>query len=142
MREQSIQGIEEQLNRVGLRATRQRIAVLGTIMHATTPLSVEKMLQASSLQYDIATAYRILDALVAVGLVKKIELAQGRAFYERVGEHHHHAICTSCGTIRDIHACLPRGIDERIRVAAQFTSIEEHALDFFGTCTACAKTYG
>ncbi len=133
--------IQERLRRAGLRATRQRIEVLHALMSAKSPLSVETLTRSSSANYDVATAYRILDAFTDAGLAKKVELAQGRSFYELEGDHHHHAICTTCGTISDIHACLPKGLDEEVRKAARFSSIEEHTLDFFGTCASCAKKY-
>ncbi len=133
-----MQGHEEVLKSVGLRATKQRIAVLTILERQKGPVSVEELTRASKLAFDLATAYRTLDTFVEVGLARKMELAQGRALYERAGEHHHHAVCVECGTIADIEACLPPGIDKEVRRASGFSSITNHALEFFGVCAKCA----
>ncbi len=132
-------GHESLLKSVGLRATKQRIAVLTVLERQKGPVSVEELTRASKLAFDLATAYRTLDSFVAAGIARKMELAQGRALYERAGEHHHHAVCVECGAIADIQACLPPGIDKEVRKATGFASIASHTLEFFGTCAKCAR---
>ncbi len=130
---------EEQLRRAGFRATRQRIALLGVLEGTASPLAVEDIVRASRAAFDTATAYRMLESFREAGLVKRIDLAQGRALYESSGRHHHHALCTECGKIVDVEACLPKSLDEQVRKAAGFAQIRDHALEFFGLCTRCAK---
>lgn len=129
----------EQLRSLGLRATAQRTALLQTLVSSKGPLSVEALTRAVGGACDLATAYRVLDAFVLVGLAKRIDVSQGRALYEAASEHHHHAVCLSCGVIKDIDACLPSGIDARVQKASGFAAITEHSLEFFGTCVACSK---
>lgn len=131
-------GHEDLLKRVGLRATKQRIAVLAVLERQKGPVSVEELTRASKLAFDLATAYRTLDSFVAAGIARKMELAQGRALYERAGEHHHHAVCTTCGAITDVEACLPKDVHAKILRTSGFASIEDHALEFFGTCRKCS----
>ncbi len=128
------------LSSVGLRATSQRISLLDVLIHAPSPLSVEALTHAARGALDLATAYRTLDALVRAGLAKRIELSQGKALFEVAGAHHHHAVCTICGRIKDIHACLPAGLNTRVRRTSGFASIDDHQLEFFGVCTSCAKS--
>ncbi len=130
---------ETLLKEAGLRATRQRVALMRALTSSAAPRSVEALVTAGKRAFDTATAYRMLDAFQEAGLARRIELAQGRALYERANGHHHHAVCTVCGTIRDVEACLPEALDERVRVAAGFARIEDHALEFFGVCVPCAK---
>ncbi len=127
------------LKEAGLRATTQRVALLSALLHSSSPLSVEALVLAGKGAFDTATAYRMLDAFLEAGLARRIELAQGRALYERTGSHHHHAVCTVCGSIKDVEACLPKSLDERVRTSAGFARIDDHALEFFGVCTVCAK---
>lgn len=127
------------LQHAGLRATRQRIALLQNLASTKGPASVEALMRSGGDAYDTATVYRTLDMLSTAKLITRIELAQGKALYEIAGEHHHHAVCTSCGLIRDIHACLQEGIDTRVRNASGFARIEHHALEFFGVCKPCSK---
>ncbi len=129
----------DQLRSLGLRATPQRTALLKALLSLKGPLSVEALTKAARGACDLATAYRVLDAFVLAGLAKRIELSQGRALYEAATEHHQHAVCTSCGTIKDIDACLPAGIDSRVQKASGFARITEHSLEFFGVCASCAK---
>ncbi len=131
--------VNGELRAVGLRATTQRVALLQALLSSEGPVSVEALTKVSKGAFDLATAYRTLDALVIAGLAKRIELSQGRALFEASTEHHHHAVCTTCGKIKDIDACLPHGIDARVQKASGFAVINEHSLEFFGTCTPCAK---
>lgn len=135
----SLESAQTLLRRAGLRATSQRIALLQNLARAEGPVSVERLTRSAGGAYDIATAYRILDALTISKLVHRIELAQGKALYEIAGDHHHHAVCMSCGRIEDIHACLPEGIDKRVQQASGFARIEHHTLEFFGVCKPCSK---
>lgn len=131
--------IEALLRDAGLRATRQRIALLASLRKVDVPRAVEDIVSVSKGAFDTATAYRVLEAFREAGLVRRIELAQGRALYEAAGAHHHHAVCTVCGKIVDVEACLPKSLDEQVRKAAGFARIDDHALEFFGVCSKCLK---
>ncbi|MDB5264927.1 MAG: perR [Parcubacteria group bacterium] len=139
-RNEEIADIVPLLREAGLRATEQRIALLKALVASTNPLSVEDLVKAGKRTFDTATAYRMLMAFSGKGLVKRIDLGQGRALFEFAGSHHHHAVCVKCHAIRDVAACLPSSLDERVRKAAGFSRIDDHALEFFGVCMRCAKT--
>jgi Fur family transcriptional regulator, ferric uptake regulator len=50
----------------------------------------------------IASVYRVLDLLVSLGLVQRLDLGGGVARYEPAlpgGEHHHHLVCVDCGEV-------------------------------------------
>ena len=80
---------------------------------------VHDRLRADGRKVGLASVYRALELLAAHGLVHRIERA-GVAQFEPAhpgGEHHHHAICDSCGRMdafederleRDLHAVLDR----------------------------------
>lgn len=127
------------LKKAGLRMTPQRLALLSHLRAANSPISVEELVRKGKGAYDTATGYRILDALILAKLVRKISIASDRALFEATGTHHHHAVCTSCGIIVDVEACLPKSLDDRVRVSAGFERIDDHALEFFGLCKRCAK---
>lgn len=127
------------LKGAGLRATRQRLTLLAALETASRPHSVEELVRACGNTFDTATAYRMLDAFRDAGLARRIELAQGRALFERAGVHHHHAVCMSCGRIEDVEACVPGDLDRNVKRASGFASIDDHALEFFGTCASCAR---
>ena len=87
-----------------------------------------------------ATVYRAVEKLVTMGLLSRVEFADGTHHYRVCGgnEHHHHLTCTQCHRVVDIDLCLP---------AAQFASIgkqedfviEGHALTLFGRCKNCRQ---
>lgn len=129
---------ENALRETGLRATRQRITLLELLHGLAHPLPVEELVRKGKGAFDTATAYRILDAFVVNGLARRIGLAEDRALYEAALLHHHHAICRICGRIEDVAACLPPGLDARVKKTSGFARIEDHALEFFGVCKACA----
>ena len=131
--------IAHELQMAGLRATRQRCALLKVLDGSKEPVPVERIVRASRGAFDTATAYRMLEAFQEAGLARRIELLKGHALYERAGRHHHHAVCRSCGTIRDVEACLPKSLDGAVAKASGFAYIDEHALEFFGICTKCAS---
>lgn len=127
------------LRAAGLRATTQRIALLRALTNARQPRSVEELVRDARGAFDVATAYRTLEAFREAGLARRIDLVQGRALFEAAGAHHHHAICVSCGRIEDVEACLPKGLDASAKNASGFARIDEHMLEFFGMCKACAR---
>ena len=135
----SISAIEADLRKAKLRATRQRTNLLSLLRGAASPLSVEALAAKGKGAFDTATAYRMLEAFIEAGLVRRMAVPGNRALYEAVGVHHHHATCTSCGKIVDVEACLPRTLDERVRTASGFARIDDHALEFFGLCQPCAR---
>jgi Fur family ferric uptake transcriptional regulator len=128
------------LKEAGLRATPQRRAVLAVLRSRSQPLSVEEVVAAGKGKFDTTTAYRTLEALEEKGVVRKLAVDQGRATFEMADEHHHHAVCVSCGSIRDVAFCINPSLDEAVRKEARFSSIARHSLEFFGTCQTCART--
>jgi Fur family transcriptional regulator, stress-responsive regulator len=51
--------------------------------------------------------YDVLNALTAVGLVRRIQPLGMVARYEsRVGDNHHHVVCRSCGVIADVDCAV------------------------------------
>lgn len=131
---------KEILRSLNLRATPQRLAVIAVLVRAKHPSSVEEVVRASRIPIDLATAYRTLDTFTEAGAVRKLRIADDRALYELANDHHHHAVCTSCGVIEDVATCLPEGLDARVKKASGFASIQSHALDFFGLCRACTPS--
>jgi Fur family ferric uptake transcriptional regulator len=96
------------LHDAGLRKTGPRLAVLGVLEQAKSPLShadVADELDDETL--DRATVYRNLMALTEAGLVRRTDLGDHVWRFElKRGEDtikHPHFTCTDCGTV----ACLP-----------------------------------
>lgn len=101
------QVLVEEVHEAGLRATRARIAVLDTLSVAAAPLTHHEVVaKLEGGQWDAATIYRNLIALVEAGLVTRSDHGDHRWRYERPskGKHAHpHFLCSDCGGVR----CLP-----------------------------------
>jgi len=88
-----------------------------------------------------ATVFRTLGLLVRVGVLERLHSAGGRDSYV-VGErarHHHHLVCSSCGTVIDLEGC---GLAELIESVAHQHSfrVEGHLVEIFGLCPTCRPT--
>ena len=85
-----------------------------------------------------ATVYRAVEKLVTMGLLARIEFADGTHHYRVCGcnEHHHHLTCTQCHRVVDIDICLPADQFATIGNQMDFV-IEGHSLTLFGRCKNC-----
>ena len=124
-----------------LRTTPARLAVLGFLNENPNPLSADVIfdhLKIEHNQADRATIYRILETFFQKGLIKRLELGEGKYRYELAGEDHHHLICESCGAIEDISDCSISELEKEIAHKKKFL-VKRHSLEFFGVCSTCQR---
>lgn len=128
------------LKKSGLKITKGRTAILYILSHGNTPLdvdSIESRLTAQKLSLDNATVYRILEAFVEHGIATRVQFKEGKFRYELATlPHHHHAICTNCGSIQDIGGCSIDLLETSVEEQLNF-KIVSHTMDFFGLCAKC-----
>ncbi|WP_228834450.1 Fur family transcriptional regulator [Nocardia abscessus] len=130
------------LRGVALRVTRPRVAVLSAVHehpHADTE-SIIRAVRSDLPEVSHQTVYDSLNALTAVGLVRRIQPSGSVARYEtRVGDNHHHVVCRACGVIADVDCvvgeapCLSASDDSGF-------SIDEAEVIYWGMCPDCAKS--
>lgn len=95
-------------------------------------------LRVRSIAADKSTVYRELDFLVTNRLIQEVDLREGRKRYESSFlDHHHHAVCTSCGSIEDVVLADDMKDQEEIIEGQVGFKIMSHALEFFGLCSNC-----
>jgi Fur family ferric uptake transcriptional regulator len=90
---------------------------------------------------NYVSVYRTVQAFADAGIIRSVNLRHGHVDYELVrDDDHHHLVCTGCGKIEEFEDC---GMDALIvsvlKRAPSFKRITDHALEFFGTCKACAR---
>lgn len=121
--------------------TPERERMLAALMKARAPISSKDLHDQLAGSMDRVTVYRNLETFVDAGLVRRVDVGHRHAHYEAVGEtDHHHLICSSCGLIEDVAYCPPAADVARVLERSKaFASIDRHALEFYGTCAACAK---
>ena len=134
-----------QLRMADLRVTRPRVAVLEAV-HGHPHADTETILTAvrSGLP-DVSrqAVYDVLNALTAVGLVRRIQPLGMVARYEsRVRDNHHHVVCRSCGVIADIDCavgdapCLTPSDDDNM---LEGFVLDEAEVIYWGLCPDCAS---
>ncbi|MHB1086230.1 MAG: Fur family transcriptional regulator [Minisyncoccota bacterium] len=125
----------------GFRVTSGRVKLLDLLRKSGKPLSVQAILSKWKGAPDQATLYRTLTDLANAGVVKRVDLNTGTAHFEYTPDrpHHHHVVCTDCGTIEDIESCGIGDIQKQVsKISSRFKKIESHSLEFFGRCVQCA----
>lgn len=84
-----------------------------------------------------STVYRTLEVLEAGGLVMSRTGADGETSYVYCHpEHHHHAICSSCGTVTDVDCTALDALKRRL-LAEEGFEVDGHAVELSGRCAAC-----
>lgn len=131
------------LRGAGLRKSGARRAVVEALAGhdcAVTALELDDELRKRRARVGRASVYRALEQLEELGLVQRLEVSRGVAGYERVepgGDHHHHAICRSCGRM------VPFEDSQLEREIAKVSSridfdVTEHDVVLRGRCERCA----
>ncbi|MSO92029.1 MAG: transcriptional repressor [Rhodospirillales bacterium] len=96
----------EQMRTVGLRPTRQRLALAKLLFdkgarHVTAErLHVEA--QAASVRVSLATVYNTLHQFTTAGLLREIVVDSGRSYFDTNTTDHHHFYFQATGQLEDI----------------------------------------
>lgn len=132
--------LRDTLRLSGLRATDQRVAVLSALEthpHADANAVFAAVVPALP-DTSVQAVYGVLGALTDAGLVRRIEPAGSPARYElRVGDNHHHIVCTGCGAIGDVDCAVGHAPCLTPSGASGFT-ITTAEVTYWGLCADCA----
>ncbi len=133
---------ELDLQRVGLKSTPTRRALLALLAKSPQPLTVDDLVEglkksAERRKYDVVTVYRTLKSFEKAGLVNTVDLGLGKIFYELCSNraHHHHVICTICHRIEHLEVC---GLELHVKMLESmgYRGLQ-HRLEFTGVCARC-----
>jgi Fur family iron response transcriptional regulator len=96
----------ERLRTVGLRPTRQRVALAGLLLGAADRHVTAEQLHgeaiAASIPVSLATVYNTLHQFTAAGLLREVVVEPGRSYFDTNNDDHHHFFCESTGHLQDI----------------------------------------
>jgi Fur family ferric uptake transcriptional regulator len=133
--------LHHQLHEVGLRVTAGRIATLDAleeIPHADAE-SLFQIVRAHVPSTSIQSVYNVLGDLTNAGLVRRIEPAGSPARYERrIGDNHHHIVCTSCGAIADVDCAVGPAPCLTPSDALGF-AVQSAEVTYWGLCPTCQQ---
>jgi len=132
----------ETLSAAGHRASGARAEVISAIAElgcSVTAREVADVLRDRGSGVGLASIYRALELLERLSLVKRFDVGEGIARYEPAhpsGEHHHHIVCDSCGTVEPFEdEALERAIG-RLSDRVDF-AVAAHDVTLHGECPAC-----
>jgi Fur family transcriptional regulator, ferric uptake regulator len=126
----------------GYRMTSPRRAVIEATQRLDRAFTADELLrELSSSRSDVgrATVFRTLDVLVQNGMLDRIHRPDGCHSYvlSMSGDgHHHHLICSGCGTVVQFEDCTVAPLLEELSKRTNF-QISDHWLEVFGRCETC-----
>jgi Fur family ferric uptake transcriptional regulator len=133
---------QQALQHAGHRTGGARGEVLGLLAHQDCCLSAQDIharLSDEGRRVGLASVYRALDVLAQLQLVHRVDV-DGTACYEPAdpgGDHHHHAICDTCGKMDAFEDAEIERVLEAVAERLGYAS-RGHDLVLRGTCPACA----
>ncbi len=130
------------LSDAGYRSSAPREEVIGAIAElgcSITAREIADLLRERGSGVGLASIYRALDLLDRLDLVQRFDVGEGIARYEAAlpgGDHHHHLVCESCGTVEPFE---DDALEEAIHGLAGKTdfSIAAHDVTLHGECPTC-----
>lgn len=127
------------LHQRGYRVTAQRLAVLRAVSGSShvTADAVAESVRAEIGTISLQAVYDVLDVLVDVGLIRRIQPAGSPARFEaRVSDNHHHVICRACGRTADVD-CAVGSAPCLTAVDDKGYEIDEAEVIYWGRCPQC-----
>ena len=134
----------DRLRGSGHRYTDRRRELVDLLAAAGSPMSIPEILAGRG-DLKQSSVYRNLADLEAAGVVRRVATEEEHGRYELAEDltgHHHHLMCSRCGTISDVEVpgsletTLQRALD-RLGRRAGFARVS-HRLDLIGLCAACS----
>ncbi len=128
--------------RAGHRSGGARQAVIASLAEQECCRSAQEIfdqLRGDGRRVGIASVYRVLDLLVSLGLVQRLDLGGGISRYEPAlpgGEHHHHLVCVDCGEVRPFEDPQLEKVLEGTAARSDYT-VEGHDVVLRGRCPDC-----
>jgi Fur family transcriptional regulator, ferric uptake regulator len=136
--------VRARLLAVGQRYTHQRRRLVEILTRSGNPLTIPEILRGRGLAQS--SVYRNLGDLERAGVVRRLVTDEEYGRYELsedLTEHHHHVICSRCGTVQDLpmRAEVERRMEETLGRLARSVGFAEvsHRLDLIGVCASCAQ---
>ena len=125
----------------GYRVTRPRREVIGLLGKKQEGFSAEEV--CSELPgVGRATVYRSIKLLLEAGVICKLVLPTGGSKYSLArGEHHHHTVCVTCGTVGEFRDSTVERVLRTIGADIP-GKIVGHRMEFYITCQDCLAEKG
>ena len=124
----------------GYKLTPQRRAVVQVVTSSNdhlTPNDINEKIRGIYPGIGLVTIYRTLEILTELGLVCEVHSGGScRSYTMGSRQHHHHLICSGCGTVVDFTGHYLDGLEKNLSEESGFR-IDGHLLEFIGLCREC-----
>lgn len=107
--------------------------------HAWTLEEIQTALSAQGVEADYSSVFRVFARLEAEGVVRRLDLDEGRARFELEGPHHDHLRCDHCGALAPVPCGVLDGAMDKVEEHTGFV-VTGHRLLVTGICRACRQT--
>lgn len=103
---------------------------------------MNQLVRAVAPDVNRASVYRCIALFESLGVVQRIQIGwkYKLELSNDFQDHHHHLVCTECGSISSFHE--PSGFDAMLERIANLQAFEitAHQLELRGVCKSCQKT--
>jgi Fur family ferric uptake transcriptional regulator len=120
-------------------ARRLVVELVGEQECCLSAFEIHDRVRARGSRIGIASVYRTLDGLDALGLVQRIDLGDGVARFEPAlagGDHHHHLVCDDCGKVEPFEDSSLESAIERVATGRGY-AVAAHDVILRGACEDC-----
>jgi Fur family ferric uptake transcriptional regulator len=132
-------GHDDALVKAGLRATKQRLAVLRALDGRSEAVSAQDLyhgLRKRRGSPGLATIYRTLASLAEAGVLDTFTHDGEQRFKMCGDEHHHHLVCRSCGTVEEVTSDAFESWVDKLARRRGF-QVTGHSAEVYGYCATC-----
>jgi Fur family transcriptional regulator, ferric uptake regulator len=120
-------------------ARRLVVELLGEQDCCLSAQEIHDAVRARGSRVGIASVYRALEGMDALGLVQRVDLGDGVARFEPAhtgGDHHHHLVCDDCGKVEPFADAGLETAIERVADGRGY-SVAAHDVVLRGACEDC-----
>ena len=126
----------------GLPLTVQRRAILEAVLESDDHPTADRVFEVVEERIpgvSRTTVYRVLDTLVELGMIRRVQNTGSAIRFDGKTHRHHHLICCQCGRMADLETPelnelpLPKG-------KPQGFQIDDYTVQFIGTCPECQES--
>ncbi len=129
----------ELLKKNGASITSQRGTIFETI-YVNQPISAVDLVKLMQNEVDRVSVYRTINLFLKLGIVQRIN--NGTSYLleltDMFSHHHHHLICSLCGSITNINETELEGFIKNLSYKKKFIPMA-HQIEIQGYCFKCSK---
>ncbi len=138
--ERALARLRESSGRSGS-ARRAVVELLGRQGCCLSAQELHERLRTAGPPVGIASVYRALEGLDALGLVQRVDLGDGISRFEPTdagGDHHHHLVCDDCGKVEPFEDSTLEAAIERVADGRGY-AVAAHDVVLRGACEDCRQ---